>query len=108
MLATKDAVAATMIIVEIETECKSKGITLYDKINEIYEKYGYYLENLSTETVTGIYGIKNNFYHTKIKRELSSYECDRRVKTYSNGIDELPQSDVLKFVILKDCTFCIC
>lgn len=40
----KDAVVATMLICEMTAFYHSKGMTLFDALNSLYEKYGYYLE----------------------------------------------------------------
>ncbi|SFN31801.1 phospho-sugar mutase [Proteiniclasticum ruminis] len=49
----KDAVVASMILCEIATYYKTKGMTLYDALVEIYEKYGFYLEGIESFTRTG-------------------------------------------------------
>lgn len=40
----KDAVVATMLICEMTAFYHSKGMTLFDALNALYQKYGYYLE----------------------------------------------------------------
>ena len=40
----KDAVVATMLICEMTAFYHAKGMTLFDALNSLYEKYGYYLE----------------------------------------------------------------
>ena len=40
----KDAVVATMLICEMTAFYHAKGMTLFDALNGLYEKYGYYLE----------------------------------------------------------------
>lgn len=49
----KDAVVASMILCEIATYYKTKGMTLYDALVEIYEKYGFFLEGIESFTKTG-------------------------------------------------------
>ncbi len=39
----KDAVVASMLICEMAAYYKTKGLTLVDKLNELFEKYGYYI-----------------------------------------------------------------
>ena len=95
----KDAVVAAMLISELAAECKSKGITLYEKLIELYEKYGYYLEALETKTLKGIDGrkridgIMEKFRTQKLPVSIAD------LKDYSKGIDGLPKSDVLKFFL---------
>lgn len=49
----KDAVVASMILCEIATYYKTKGMTLYDALVEIYETYGFFLEGIESFTRTG-------------------------------------------------------
>lgn len=52
----KDAVQAAMLVTEAAAFYKSRGMTLYDGLNEIYGKYGYYLEDNVRYTLKGIEG----------------------------------------------------
>ena len=40
----KDAVVATMLICEMTAFYHAKGMTLFDALNGLYKKYGYYLD----------------------------------------------------------------
>lgn len=95
----KDAVVASMLIAEMAAEYKQDGITLYDALISIFEKYGYYQECLETITLEGIEGVnkiqklmayfRNNELAFNIKNKLD----------YKTGINDLPKSDVLKFIV---------
>ena len=50
----KDAVAASLLIAEMAAYYKKNGKTLYEAMNEVYEKYGYYKEAGISNVVTGI------------------------------------------------------
>ncbi len=52
----KDAVAAVMALCEAAAYYKSKGLTLWDQMLNIYEKYGYYVEDTTTLTFKGVEG----------------------------------------------------
>lgn len=52
----KDAVVASSLICEMAAYYKSRGMSLYDGIVEIYEKYGYFIEDLKSLTLKGIEG----------------------------------------------------
>lgn len=52
----KDAVVAVMALCEAATYYKSKGLTLCDQMQNIYKKYGYYLEDLESITLKGADG----------------------------------------------------
>lgn len=52
----KDAVVAVMALCEAAAYYKSKGLTLCDQMQNIYKKYGYYLEDLESITLKGADG----------------------------------------------------
>ncbi|MCD8035835.1 MAG: phospho-sugar mutase, partial [Clostridiales bacterium] len=52
----KDAVGAAMLVCEMAAYYKNRGMTLYDGLNELYEKYGYYKEGVKSVTLKGIDG----------------------------------------------------
>ncbi len=54
----KDAVAAVMALCEAAAYYKEKGLTLWDQMLNIYEKYGYYKEDLVSVTMKGADGAK--------------------------------------------------
>ena len=54
----KDAVVAVMCLCEVAAWCKKHGKTVWDQMLEMYEKYGYYKEDLYTITLKGIDGAK--------------------------------------------------
>ena len=97
----KDAVVASMLVTELAADLKAQGKTLYDGLIELYEKYGYFLETLETKTLTGIEGVE------KIKSIMKKFREDgvpmetEKILDYTQGIDGLPKSDVLKY-FLKD------
>ncbi len=63
----KDAVVAVMCLCEAAAYYKSKGITLFEQMNNIYKKYGYFKEDLVSVTLKGITGME------KIKDIMTSY-----------------------------------
>ena len=95
----KDAVVAAMLICEAAADYKSKGMTLYDGLLNLYEKYGCFKESLETITLKGIDG------SAQIKKIMHTFRTEdfplETVKKldYTDGIDGLPKSDVLKFFL---------
>ena len=95
----KDAVVSSVIICEMAAYYKKQGKTLIDVIGELYEKYGYYVDDLDSFTLKGIEGME------KIKALMAYFRADggslfsgiSEMIDYSLGIDGLPKSDVLKF-----------
>lgn len=63
----KDAIQATVLAAEIAAFYKSKGKTLFEGLQDLYEEYGYYLEGLKSLTLKGIEGTE------KIQEILSNY-----------------------------------
>lgn len=63
----KDAVVASMLIAEMAADYKAKGMTLYDGLMSLFEKYGYYLEKEYTLAFPGIDGAE------KMKSIMSSF-----------------------------------
>ena len=103
----KDAVVAAMLVAEVAAECKTKGITLYERLIELYEKYGFYIECLETKTLKGIDGRKQiDAIMNKFRTEKLPFVVNE-VKDYSRGIDGLPKSDVLKFFLENDGWFAV-
>ncbi len=99
----KDGVVASLLICEMAAYYYDKGMTLYEGLEEVHAKYGYYMEELKSITLKGIDGmeqiktIMNHFRNTNIN-EISSIKIEN-IKDYSQGIDNLPKSDVLKFIL---------
>lgn len=61
----KDAVGAAMLVCEMAAYYKNRNMTLYDALNELYEKYGFYKEDIMSITLKGIDGAE------KIQRIMS-------------------------------------
>ena len=53
----KDAIVAVMALCEAAAYYKSKGITLWDQMLNIYDKYGYFKEGLKSITLKGVEGV---------------------------------------------------
>lgn len=108
----KDAVEASMLIVEMAAYYKTKGMTLYDALLKLYERYGTYRERTVALTFEGIEGAEKIKAVTAGVREnppmeivgmkvqaLSDYKLRKR-KNFVTGESTditLPVSDVLLF-----------
>lgn len=97
----KDAVNGSFLIVEMFAYYKSKGISLLDKLNELYKKYGYYGNYLNSYEFEGAQGFKKmndimEFFRNKIN-ELDGVKI-QEIKDYDKGIEGLPRSNVLKLI----------
>ncbi len=54
----KDAVVASMLICEMAAYYKTKNISLLTKLNEIYQKYGYYYHKIDSFEFEGLSGME--------------------------------------------------
>ena len=54
----KDSVVASMLIAEMALYYREQGLSLYDQLQSIYKKYGYYNEFVVSVTMEGLEGIE--------------------------------------------------
>lgn len=96
----KDAVSAAMIITEMYAYYRSLGISLYEKLLELYSIHGYYLTALTSKTYKGSQGaIRMNEIINEIRKN-PTLDIDNEefiFTNFANGIDSLPKSNVLRF-----------
>ena len=97
----KDGVNGAYMICEMFSFYKTKGISLLEKMGEIYKEYGYCLNILRSFEFDGAAGFtKMQEIMAKIREEgISEVNGVKVVKMfdYLAGIDGLPKSDVLKY-----------
>ena len=117
----KDAVVAVMCLCEVAAWCKKHGKTLWDQMLELYEKYGYFKEDLYTITLKGIDGSRQI---AEMMDKLRKNPPTRfgelevlKVRDYTTGITKelatgeetptgLPESNVLYFDLTNDSWCC--
>ncbi len=96
----KDAVNAAFMICEMFAYYKTRGISLTGKLDELYAKYGYCLNTLHSCEFPGSSGMqKMADIMAEFHKGLDSIAGMKVTKTedYSQGLNGLPKSDVLKF-----------
>ena len=103
----KDAVDGTFLICEMFAYYKTKGISLIEKLDELYKKYGYCLNTLHFYEFDGSAGFAKmqdimKKFHDDIK--MIGGRKVEKVLDYSQGLDGLPKSDVLKFLLEGNCS----
>ncbi len=117
----KDAVVAVMCLCEVAAWCKKKGITVWDQMLKLYEKYGYFKETQYAITLKGIDGSKQiaemmdklrsnppkSFGELTVK-ELRDYDRDvtTNMETGEQTPTGLPKSNVLYFDLTNDSWCC--
>ena len=109
----KDAIQAVLLLTEVAAHFKSEGKTLYDGLQALYEKYGYFLEKTISVTVQGLEGpakikalldglrkeVPSNFGGIKVAL-AQDFAVNQQVDT--EGIVSeigLPTSNVLKYIL---------
>ncbi len=98
----KDAVNAAFIICEMFAFYKTRGISLLEKLDELWKTYGYCLNTLHSYEFDGSDGMKKMQSIMNDLRRGVTEIAGRAVKQtldYSQGIDGLPKSDVLKYLL---------
>ncbi len=96
----KDAVNAAFMICEMFAFYKTRRISLLEKLDEIYKTYGYCLNTLHSYEFPGSIGMqKMNEIMAGFHRGLDTIGGETVIKTedYSQGLNGLPRSDVLKY-----------
>ncbi|EJA6610767.1 TPA: phospho-sugar mutase [Clostridioides difficile] len=99
----KDGVVSSLMICEMAAYYSSKGMNLYEALLDTYNKFGYYKEDLKSVTLKGIDGIKKikemMLYFRSVKIDnVADVKVDK-ILDYKDGVDDLPKSDVLKFLL---------
>ncbi len=98
----KDAVNASVLICEMFAYYKSKNITLIDKLNELYAKFGYTYNTLYSFKFDGSKGfVKMQEIMNKFRDNILSIAGINVINKldYINGLDNLPKSNVIKFYL---------
>lgn len=118
----KDGIAAVTTLCEAAAYYKSKGITLYDQMLNIYKEYGYYMEDTVAITLEGKDGaeqiknimekVRNNPPSEIGKHKVIKFiDYKKEIKiNMQNGKEEktnLPNSNVLYFELENDNWCCI-
>jgi phosphoglucomutase len=118
----KDAVQACLVTAEMAAYYKTKGMTLYDRLQQLFKENGYYKEDLVSFNLAGIEG------QERIKRILTTFR-DKGIVTIKNekvviirdyltGMEtnllssktkslDLPQSNVIHYTLEDGSWFCI-
>jgi phosphoglucomutase len=118
----KDAVQSAILASEVAAYWKSKGMTLFDALEELYKRHGYYLEDLHSITLKGktgtekIQAIMENFRKEPILQAgnlsvaaMEDYKISERtiIATGEKEAISLPKSNVLKFILDDGCWCCL-
>ena len=106
----KDAVDGAFLICEMFAYYKTRHISLIEKLAELYDTYGYCLNTLYSYEFSGLAGFN------KMEKIMEAFRAGMpafggksvlKCIDYSQGIDGLPKSDVLKFILEDNCSIVI-
>ncbi len=118
----KDAVVASMVLCEAAAYYKTKGKTLWDAMIDMYEKYGYYKEDVKSITLKGIEGLEKiktimETLRQELPKEIGAYPVqamrDYQKDTITKSADGsvsptgLPASNVLYYDLTEDAWVCV-
>lgn len=98
----KDAVNGVFLICEMFAYYRTRGISLLEKLNQLYEEYGYSLNTLYSYEFEGANGNeKMKKIMLKFRKNFSTLGGKRVIKVldYSKCIEGLPKSNVIKFLL---------
>ncbi len=108
----KDAVVAAMLIAEMAADYKEQGMTLYEGLESLYKKYGYFMESTKSVVLSGIDGsAKIDAIMAKFRSnplaQIGGTKVDNiwdvRESTVTDGTTgavtplDLPKSNVIKY-----------
>ena len=118
----KDAIVATMALCEAAAYYKTKGKTLWDAMIDMYERYGYYKDEVKSITLKGIEGLQKiqdimNTLRENTPSEIGSYKVlsarDYKKDTIKNmetgevTTTGLPSSNVLYYDLSDSAWLCV-
>ncbi|WP_352418255.1 phospho-sugar mutase [Proteiniborus sp.] len=116
----KDAVIASMLICEMAAYYKTKGLNLHQALMQLYERFGYYIEELFSLNLEGIEGKRKidsimNSFRKDYPKEIAGLKIAKvndylSSKSYVTGDGSLlsstpinlPKENVLKFIFEDD------
>jgi phosphoglucomutase len=117
----KDAVVASMLTAEMVCYYESVGKGLYKRLIELFDKFGYYREEVASIAYKGVTAMSDmsaamSALRAKTIRSLAGYDVFavsdylKGVTVHENGTKEptnLPESDVLKFILENEQFVCV-
>ena len=118
----KDGVYAAVLVCEMAAYYKEKGMTLYEALLKLYEKYGYYRDGVKSMTMKGLEGMERiqrimKTFRENTPKELGGYkvviakdyktQVFRNLETGEESGSPLPVSDVLHYTLADGTWVCI-
>ncbi len=107
----KDGISAGMLVAEAAAYYRKQGKTLWDVLNDIYDKYGAFAEdepNLVLEGIAGSQRIQRmmKFFRENIPTEVAGVKVDK-VIDYINGYDDIPPQNAIRLFLENGSWFAV-
>ncbi len=107
----KDGISAGMLVAEAAAYYRKQGKTLWDVLNEIYDKYGAFAEdepNLVLEGIAGSQRIQRmmKFFRENIPSEVAGVKVDK-VIDYINGYEDIPPQNAIRLFLENGSWFAV-
>jgi len=107
----KDAVIASMLICEAAAYYKNQGKTLYEVLQELYERHGYFMEQLESRTMKGKDGVERiqaimEDWRSNPPVEINGKQVTK-IEDFLGGLYGLPVENVLKYTLADHSWFCL-
>ena len=118
----KDAIVATMALCEAAAYYRTQGKTVWDAMVDMYDKYGYYKEDIKSVTLKGIEGLQKiqeilETFRKNPPAEVGEYKV-LSARDYKTGVIKniekgeesatgLPESNVLYYDLTEDAWLCV-
>ena len=106
----KDGVNGAYMICEMFSYYAAQGISLLDKLGELYKTYGYSLNTLHNYEFDGSAGfVKMQSIMQTFRGNIKEFGGKKIVNMldYASGLDGLPKSEVLKFLLEDNCSIVV-
>ena len=107
----KDGISAGMLVAEAAAYYRRQGKSLWDVLQEIYAKYGYFAEKEPNIVLEGIEGSERigrmmKYVRNNIPSEIAGIKVSKAID-YINGYEEIPPQNCLRFFLANDSWFAI-
>ncbi|SFJ27530.1 phosphoglucomutase [Terrisporobacter glycolicus] len=99
----KDGVVASLLISEMAAYYYSKDMSLYEGLQELYKKYGYFKEETISLTLAGIEGLEKigeiiSYFRNNDLESINNKKVVEIID-FADGIDDLPKANVIKYFL---------
>ncbi len=107
----KDGISAGMMVAEAAAYYRKQGKTLWDVLQEIYAKYGYFAENEPNIVLEGIPGAQRiqrmmKWFRENIPTEVAGSKVEK-VIDYINGYEDIPAQNAIRIFLENGSWFAI-